>query len=86
MYFGETTSRRRLFQDLVTLEHFLDFLKSSSNLFFGVSSHEAESNESVVGSDSRRNHRIDKHALFEEVASYGESLVVVANVKRNNRS
>lgn len=43
----------------------LYLFKRRGHLILGVCGHEAETNQGIVGSDSRRNDRIDEDALLE---------------------
>lgn len=72
--------------EIVLAEDFLNFLKSSLDLSPCVGCHEAEADESVVGSDSGGNDGVDKDAFLEEVAGDFKSLEVVADVKGNDGS
>ena len=72
--------------EVVSTEHFLNLLKSSGDLLFGVCSHKAETDESVVRCNSRRNNRIDEDAFFAQIVSDLERLVVVADIEGDNRS
>ena len=71
--------------EIVLAEHFLDFLKSSFNLLLGVCGHEAETNQRVVGGNSRRHHRVYEYTLIKKVTSDCECLEIVADIERNNR-
>lgn len=68
----------------MTAEYFLNFLKGGRNLLLGVGCHEAEADEGILRSDSRRNNRVDEYAFLEEVACDCESLEVVADKKRDD--
>ena len=65
--------------EAVGTENLLDFFQSIAHLLVGVRSHEAETDERVVGRYSRRNDGIDEDALIQQVAGDSEGLVVVSD-------
>ena len=72
--------------ETVGTEYLLDLLEGDGDLLVGMGCHEAEADERVVGRHSRRNNRVDKDSLVQEVARDGESLVVVTDEKRDDGS
>ena len=70
---------------IVLAENLLDFFEGFGNLLFRVSSHQAETDKSVVRSNGGRNNGIDENAFVEEFARDEEREVVVADKERDNR-
>ena len=69
----------RLWNQVVALEHFVNFVESDVDLLDGVSSHKAEADERVGGSHSGRYNGVDKDSFVEEFVCDEECQVVVAN-------
>ena len=75
-----------LWHEAIGAEDLMNLLKSDGYLLMGVRRHEAESDECVIGCNSRRNHWIHKDALIQQVARDGKRLVVVTDKQGNDRS
>ena len=69
----------------MSLEYFLDFFESIFYLGLGMSCHKAETDESVLGRNRRRNNGVNKDTFIEKIASDRKCLEVIANKERNNR-
>ena len=67
-------------------KYLLNCFERASDLLLSVSSHKRVADESIVRSYGRRHYRVDKYAFFEQVVSDFESLVVVANIERDDWS
>ena len=72
--------------EAIGAEDLLNLFQCKCHLLVGVSGHEAEANERVVGCHSGRNDGIDKDALVQQVARDGERLVVITDEQRDDGS
>ena len=60
---------------VIGAEDLLNLLEGDVHLLVGVSGHEAEADERVIGCYSGRNHGVDKDTLVQQVARDGKRLV-----------
>lgn len=51
---------------IVFSEYFLNLFETGSDLFLGMRGHQREADKRILWCDGGRNHRIDKHTLFEK--------------------
>ena len=74
------------FDNAVVTENFSNCFECVLYLLCGVCGHQREADKGVLGRYCRRYHRVDEDTLFKKVAGDGESLEVVADKERYDRS
>lgn len=62
-------------------EYLLYLFERDGYLILGVGSHKAETYQSVVRSDGRRDYRIDENAFVLQIAGDGERLEIVTDIE-----